>query len=313
MKNSKIYLAGHNGMVGKAVFKKLFDSGYENILVSNKEEVDLRRQESVENFIYFNRPDIVIIAAARVGGILANMNYPAEFLYDNAMIELNIIHAAYKYDVRKLVFISSSCSYPKDSKLPIKESNLTNGYFESTNEPLAIAKVLGVKMTEYYSRQFGSNFISLMPTNLYGPHDYFHLKNGHVLPALMRRFHEAVLNSEEVIEVWGTGNPLREFMYVEDFADAVLFMLENYCDFEHVNIGTGVETSIRDLSQMLKQLTGFKGEIIFNDKYPDGMYRKVLDISKASSKGWNYSTSLYEGLKKTYDWFKEVYPNVRGI
>lgn len=313
MKKSKIYLSGHNGMVGKAIYKRLDASGYKNILTSDKDELDLRDQNSVEKFISSNKPDIIIIAAAKVGGILANMNYPADFLYDNAMIELNIIHAAHKNNVKKLVFISSSCSYPKDSKLPIKESYLTNGYFESTNEPIAIAKVLGVKMTEYYRRQFGSNFISLMPTNLYGPHDYFHLNHGHVLPALMRRFHEAVFNSEDTIQVWGSGKPLREFLHVDDFAGAVVFMLENYDGVEHVNIGTGVETSIRELSEMLKEVTGYKGEIIFNENYPDGMYRKVLDVKKALAIGWQYSTPLDEGLKSTYEWFKINYPKVRGV
>ena len=312
IKNKKVFLAGHNGMVGIAIYNSLVDSGYTNIITASRDELDLTNQRDVESFISINRPDIVIIAAAKVGGILANMTFPADFLYDNSMITMNLIHFSYKYDVKKLLFISSSCSYPREASQPISENQLTSGYFEKTNEPLAISKVLGVRMTEYYRTQHGCNFISLMPTNLYGPNDYFDNQNSHVLPALLRRFHEAKINKDSTVKIWGTGKPLREFLHVNDFANAALFMLENYNDKEHINIGSGIEISIRDLASKIKEVVGFNGEVIFDDSKPDGMYRKVLDLSKSKNLGWYHKIELEDGLKSTYDWFRDNYPNIRG-
>jgi GDP-L-fucose synthase len=312
-KSKKIFLAGHNGMVGKSILSKLLAGKYEQILTIDKEKLDLRDQKQVDEFVCENRPDVIIIAAGKVGGILANMNYPVDFLFDNTMIYLNLMNSAKKFNVEKVVFISSSCSYPKNTTQPIKESQLTSGYFEHTNEPLAISKVLGVRLTEYYRRQYGVNYISLMPTNLFGPNDNFDLENSHVLPALMRRIHEAKINNEQEVIVWGSGKPLREFLYVEDFAEAVLFLLDNYDGSEHINVGSGIEVSISDLALKLKKIIDYKGKLIFDISKPDGMLRKVLDLSKVRKLGWKNKTDLNSGLIETYKWFLMNYPNIRGF
>jgi GDP-L-fucose synthase len=312
-KNEKIFLAGHNGMVGKSLHQRLIKLGYKNIIVINRTDLDLRNQTDVMEFFKKMRPDYVILAAGRVGGIMANMSYPAEFLYDNATIYLNVIHFAHQFKVKKLLFISSSCSYPKDTSIPIKESQLTSGVFEPTNEPLAIAKVMAMRMIEYYRRQYNCNFVTLMPTNLYGPNDYFDDKDAHVMPALMRRIYEAKLNNSKEVVIWGTGKPIREFLYIEDFTDSVIFMLDKYDEQEHINIGSGDEVSIEELANLLKNSLGFEGKLTFDSSKPDGMFRKNLDITKATMLGWKSKTNLLLGIRITCDWFINNYPNVRGI
>lgn len=314
LKNKKIYLAGHTGMVGSAILRELQNNGYKNVIYKELSELDLRNQSEVENFFDFNRPEIVIIAAAKVGGILANNTYRAEFLYDNLMIEANLIHASYLNKVEKAVFLGSSCIYPKLAPQPLKEEYLLTDTLEFTNEPYAIAKITGIKLCESYYRQYGCNYISAMPTNLYGPNDNFNLETSHVLPALIRKFHEAKINEKESVTIWGTGKPLREFMYVEDLANAIVFMMENI-DAEdlyekgitHLNVGSGKDITISDLAKLISEIVGFNGKIEYDSSKPDGTPRKLMDITRLNSLGWEYKTELKDGIVKTYNFFKEKY------
>lgn len=312
--NKKIYLAGHTGMVGSAILRELQKHNYTNIVEKDIDRLDLRKQKDVEDFFHLYRPEIVIIAAAKVGGILANNTYRAEFLYDNLMIEANLIHASYLNEVEKVVFLGSSCIYPKLAPQPLKEEYLLSDYLEFTNEPYAIAKIAGIKLCENYYRQYGCNFISVMPTNLYGPHDNFNLETSHVLPALIRKFHEAKIRSEKTVTIWGTGKPLREFMYVEDLANAIVFMMEkiNAKDLyengiTHINVGSGKEISITELAKIVAEITEFKGKIKYDSSKPDGTPRKLMDVTRLNSLGWKYKTELKDGILKTYNFFKENY------
>ncbi|WP_121355474.1 GDP-L-fucose synthase [Flavisolibacter nicotianae] len=304
-KNSKIYVAGHRGMVGSAIVRKLRAEGFESIVTRSSAELDLRNQQAVADFFEAEKPDYVILAAAKVGGIHANNVYRADFLYDNLMIESNIIHSAYVNDVRKLLFLGSSCIYPKLAPQPIREDHLLTGLLEQTNEPYAIAKIAGIKLCEAYRDQYGCNFISAMPTNLYGQGDNYHLENSHVLPALLRKFDTAVKEGAEEVEVWGTGTPLREFMYVDDLADACFFLMEQYDERGFVNVGTGEEVTIKELAETVAEVTGFQGKIVFNSNKPDGTPRKLMDSSRLHSLGWRHRISLKEGLQKAYGHFQQ--------
>jgi len=306
-KSSKIFVAGHRGLVGSAIVRKLQKEGYTNLILKGREEVDLTRQEEVEKFFEKERPEYVFLAAAKVGGIHANRTYPAEFIYQNLMIECNVIHSAYKCGVKKLLFLGSSCIYPRECPQPMKEEYLLSGYLEPTNEAYAVAKIAGLKLCQYYKRQYGSNFISCMPTNLYGPNDNFDLNTSHVIPALIRKFHEAKINNKPYVEVWGTGKPLREFLHVDDLADACLFLMQNYDDEIWINVGSGEEVSIAELANMIKEIVGYKGRIVFNPDMPDGTPRKLLDISRLKSLGWEKKISLFDGLRSTYEWYVENY------
>ena len=302
----KIWVAGHNGMVGKAVVRLLEKKSCE-ILTSDRHSLDLTIQTDVNNWVANNKPEIVIICAAKVGGILANDSYPAEFLYQNLMIEANIIHAAYENNVDKLLFLGSSCIYPKHAEQPMKETALLTGPLEETNEWYALAKIAGIKLCQAYRTQYGADFISAMPTNLYGPHDNFDLQSSHVLPALLRKTHEAKINNQNEIKVWGTGEPLREFMHVDDCAEGIIFLLENFSDLSHVNIGTGEEISIRELTEIIKSAVGFNGTTKFDASKPNGAPRKLLDTSKINNLGWYPKIKLKSGLSETYDWYLENY------
>jgi len=304
-KDSKIYVAGHRGLVGSAIVRKLISEGYNNLVLKTHNELDLTRQEDVESFFERERPEYVFVAAAKVGGIYANNTYPAEFIYNNLMIECNVIHSAFKYDVKKLLFLGSSCIYPRDCPQPMKEEYLLSGYLEKTNEAYAIAKIAGLKLCQYYKKQYGANFISCMPTNLYGPNDNFDLQNSHVIPALLRKFHEAKINNMPYVEVWGTGKPLREFLYVDDLADACLFLMNNYDGDMWINVGSGEEVSIAQLANIIKEVVDYKGEIVFNANYPDGTPRKLLDVIKLGNLGWYSKTNLKDGLEITYQWFSK--------
>jgi len=312
IKNKKIYLAGHNGMVGSAIFKQLKKNGFVNVITAEFPSLDLRNQKSVEDFLAEKKPEVVIIAAAKVGGILANNTYRAEFIYDNLMIQNNLIHFSYLNKVEKLIFLGSSCIYPKLAPQPLKEEYLLSGYLEYTNEPYAIAKIAGIKMCENYYKQYGCNFISAMPTNLYGYNDNFDLQTSHVLPALIRKFHEAKTINKPFVEIWGTGKPLREFLFVDDLAEAILFLLENVdaenlysLGISQLNIGTGKDISIFDLAKLISEIVEYKGEIVFDTTKPDGTPRKLMDVSRINSLGWKYKTELKEGIQKTYEWFLE--------
>ncbi len=311
-KEKKIYLAGHTGMVGSAIKRRLEENGYKNLLVKDFPGLDLMRQDETEKLFEDEKPEVVIVAAAKVGGILANNTYRAEFIYDNLMIEANVINAAYKNDVEKLIFLGSSCIYPKLAPQPLKEEYLLSGYLEFTNEPYAIAKIAGLKLCENYYRQYGCNFYSAMPTNLYGSHDNFDLQTSHVLPALIRKFYEAKKNNDKSVTIWGTGKPLREFLYVEDLADAMIFMMENVeakdiyeNEISHLNIGIGKDISIIDLAKLISNIIDYEGDIVCDSSKPDGTPRKLLDVSRINNLGWKYKTELREGLVKTYKWFNE--------
>lgn len=303
-KESKIYVAGHRGLVGSAIVRDLKSKGYENIIGRTHSELNLTNQSDVRRFFENEKPEYVFLAAAKVGGINANNTYPAEFIYDNLVMECNVIKAAHDYGVKKLLFLGSTCIYPKMAPQPIKEEYLLSGYLEPTNEAYAIAKIAGLEMCKFFKRQYGDNFISCMPTNLYGPNDNFDLKNSHVLPAMIRKFHEAKVNNSDTVELWGTGKPLREFLYVDDMADACVFLMENYKGEEHVNIGTGEEIAIKELSEMIKEIVGFDGKIVFNPSMPDGTPRKLTSIEKLHSLGWKHKISLNEGIMKAYEWYK---------
>lgn len=297
-KNSKIYIAGHRGMVGSAIYKKLQSEGFQNFVFRTSKELDLRNQQAVADFFAKEKPEYVFLAAAKVGGILANNTYRAEFLYDNLMIQNNIIHQSYVNNVKKLMFLGSSCIYPKMAPQPLKEEYLLTGFLEHTNEPYAIAKIAGIKMCENYRNQYGCNFISVMPTNLYGPGDNYDLKKSHVLPALVRKFIEAKQENRPSVEVWGTGSPLREFLYSDDLADACYFLMQNYDEKEFVNIGVGEDISIKDLALLIKKLVGYEGNLHFDTSKPDGTPRKLMDVSKLTELGWKAKTSLEEGIKQ---------------
>ncbi len=315
MKNTKIYIAGHKGMVGSAVARKYESEGYHNLLMADYPGLDLTKQEQVESFIEREMPEQIIVAAAKVGGILANNTYRAEFLYDNLMIEANIIHAAHKYGIEKLLFLGSSCIYPKMAPQPLKEEYLLTGSLEYTNEPYAVAKIAGIKLCENYYKQYGSNFFSVMPTNLYGPGDNFDLKASHVLPALIRKIHESKIQSEITSEkpelmVWGSGKPKREFLFVEDLADAIFYLMNNIDakdlyenDLTHINIGTGEDLTISELVNTIINVIGFKGEIKYDTSKPDGTPRKLMDVSRINELGWKHKTILIDGIEKTYDWY----------
>ncbi|MGU8132228.1 GDP-L-fucose synthase [Clostridium perfringens] len=306
-KNSKIYVAGHRGLVGSAIVRNLEEKGFNNIICRTHKELDLTNQNEVRKFFEEERPEYVFLAAAKVGGIHANNTYPADFIYENLMIQNNVIKAAHDFEVKKLLFLGSTCIYPKMAPQPIKEDYLLTGSLEETNEAYAVAKIAGLEMCKFFKRQYGDNFISCMPTNLYGPNDNFDLKNSHVLPALIRKFHEAKVNNSKFVEVWGTGKPLREFLYVDDMADACVFLMENYDGEQHVNIGTGVEVSIRELAETVKDVVGFEGELVFNTDMPDGTPRKLTTVDKLNSLGWKHKVDLNNGITMAYDWFLENY------
>lgn len=302
-KSSKIYVAGHRGMVGSAILRALQRHGFQNLIFATSNELDLRDSQSVKAFFENEKPEYVFDAAAKVGGIYANNTYPAEFLYDNLMMQNNIIHSAYLNKVKKLMFLGSSCIYPKLAEQPLKESSLLSGYLEPTNEAYAVAKIAGIKMCEYYRKQYGCNFISAMPTNMYGYGDNYHPQNSHVLPALLRRFHEAKESGATSVTIWGSGKPVREFMFADDLAEACVFLMENYSEAEFINVGTGEEVSILELAMLIGETVGFKGEITFDSSKPDGTPRKLMDSSKLHNLGFKHKTSLKEGLKLTYQDF----------
>lgn len=299
-KSSKIFIAGHRGMVGSALVRKLQKEGFTNIITRTSKELDLRNQLAVKEFFETEKPEYVFLAAAKVGGIHANNTYRAEFLYDNLIMEANVIHEAHNNKVEKLLFLGSSCIYPKMAPQPLKESYLLTGTLEYTNEPYAIAKIAGIKLCESYRDQYGANFISAMPTNLYGPNDNYDLNNSHVLPALLRKFHEAKVNNAPNVVVWGTGSPLREFLHVDDLADACYYLMLNYNEKELVNVGSGTDVSIKDLALLVKKTVGYEGELVFDTTKPDGTPRKLMDVSKLEGLGWRYSISLEEGISKVY-------------
>ncbi|WFP52047.1 GDP-L-fucose synthase [Methylomonas sp. EFPC3] len=311
-KNSKIYLAGHRGMVGSAIYRQLSDAGYQNIVVRTHAELDLTDQAAVREFLASEKPDWVVLAAAKVGGIHANNEYPAEFIYQNLMIEANVVHAAWLANCRKLLFLGSSCIYPKFAEQPMREEALLTGVLESTNEPYAIAKIAGIKLCESYNRQYGVDYRSVMPTNLYGENDNFHLENSHVIPALVRKFHDAKINNAQTVEVWGTGKAMREFLHVDDMAAACIHVMGlseaeyKSCTepmLSHLNVGTGTDVTIRELAETIGRVVGFQGEISWNTSKPDGTPRKLMDVSKLKSLGWEPKIGLEEGLSATYKWF----------
>ena len=303
--NSKIYIAGHNGMVGSAICRKLNSLGYHNLILKSSKDLDLRNQKQTQDFFKKEQPEFVFLAAAKVGGILANSTFKADFIYDNLMIQNNVIKSAHNYGVEKLLFLGSSCIYPKDSLQPIKEQYLLSGYLESTNEPYAIAKIAGLKMCEYFREQYGCNFISAMPTNLYGPNDNFDPKTSHVFAALIKKFHDAKINNQPKVELWGSGSPKREFLHVDDLANALIFLMENYDSKETINVGTGKDISIKELSYSMQNIIGFNGDIEWNTSMPDGTARKLLDVSKINNLGWKADIKLNKGIALTYDWYTE--------
>nr|WP_314865778.1 GDP-L-fucose synthase [uncultured Flavobacterium sp.] len=304
-KSSKIYIAGHRGMVGSSILRALKAKGYSNFLLKTSAELDLRNQQAVADFFALEKPDYVFLAAAKVGGIVANNTYRADFIYENMMIQSNVIHQAYLNGVKKLLFLGSSCIYPKLAPQPLKEEYLLTGLLEPTNEPYAIAKIAGIKMCDAYREQYGCNFISVMPTNLYGPNDNYDLNNSHVLPALLRKFITAKNNGDSSVTIWGTGSPLREFLHADDLADACLFLMETHNDSGLVNIGVGEDISILNLAQLVKQIVGFEGEILTDSTKPDGTPRKLMDVSKLTHLGWKASISLEKGIKRVYEEIKD--------
>jgi GDP-L-fucose synthase len=304
-KNSRIYVAGHRGLVGSAILRRLRAEGYSNLLVRTHKELDLMRQAKVESFFKTEKPEYVFLAAAKVGGIMANNSYPAEFIYENLAIQTNVIHASYKAGVEKLLFLGSSCIYPRECPQPMKEEYLLSGKLEPTNEPYAVAKIAGIRMCQSYNRQYETRFISVMPTNAYGPGDDFDPETSHALPALMRKFHDAKTEARDVVTVWGSGAPRREFLHADDLADACLFIMKHYDENEIINIGVGKDTTIRELSELVKEIVGFKGEILYDNSKPDGTPRKLMDVSRLNSLGWQPKISLREGIEMTYRWYVE--------
>ncbi len=304
--DSKIYIAGHRGMVGSAIVRALQQRGFNRLITRTSSELDLRDQAAVRRFFELEKPEFVFLAAAKVGGIYANNTYRADFIYENLMIEANVIHSAHEFKVSKLLFLGSSCIYPKMAQQPLKEEALLTGLLEATNEPYAIAKIAGIKLCEAYRDQYASNFISAMPTNLYGPNDNYDLMNSHVLPAMIRKFHTAKVKGLEKVELWGDGSPLREFLHVDDLAEASLFLMENYNERLFVNVGTGEDLSIRDLSQMIQRIVGFEGKVEWNTDKPNGTPRKLMDVSRIESFGWKHRIQLEEGIKSVYELFKKL-------
>lgn len=304
-KTDKIYVAGHRGLVGSAIVRSLQKKGYENIIGRTHSELDLTCQQAVRDFFEAERPKVVVLAAAKVGGIHANETAPAEFAYENMQIQCNVIKCAHDFGVKKLLFLGSTCIYPRMAPQPIPEDALLTGPLETTNEAYAIAKIAGLEMCKFYKKQYGDDFISCMPTNLYGPHDNYDLSGSHVMPAIIRKFHEAKLSGAPRVELWGTGAPLREFLYVDDMADACVFLLEHYSGEQHVNIGTGKEVTIKELAELVKRITGYEGEIFWNSAMPDGTPRKLTDVSKLHGLGWKHKVELEEGVRLAYDWFRE--------
>jgi len=310
--NDKIYIAGHRGLVGSAIVRQLESKGFTNLLMRTRKELDLTNQAKVQGFFQQERPDYVILAAAKVGGIHANNTYPADFIYQNMMIEANVINSAYENKVKRLLFLGSTCIYPKAVEQPMREDALLTDTLEPTNEPYALAKIAGIKLCESYNRQHGTDFRSVMPTNLYGINDNFHLENSHVIPALMRRFHEAKVNNDAEVLVWGTGNAMREFLYVDDMAEASLFVLEldektyqanTKSMLSHINVGTGKDVTIREMAETMKEVVGYEGRLVFDKTQPDGTPRKLIDVTRLEKMGWKYSVDLKEGLKRVYDWY----------
>jgi len=310
-KSDKIYVAGHRGLVGSAIVRSLKAKGYSNIIGRTHKELDLTNQQAVRSFFETEKPDAVVLAAAKVGGINANNTYPAEFAYENMQIQCNVIKSCHDFNVKKLLFLGSTCIYPKMAPQPIPEDALLTGPLEETNEAYAIAKISGLEMCKFFKRQYGDNFISCMPTNLYGPYDNYELQGSHVMPAMIRKFHEAKKSNAASVELWGTGSPLREFLYVDDMADACVFLLENYDGEQHVNIGTGKELSIKELAELVKDTVGFEGEIVWNTAMPDGTPRKLTDVSKLNGLGFTAKVDLEEGVKLAYQWFKDNVENAR--
>jgi GDP-L-fucose synthase len=301
--HSPIFIAGHNGLVGSAIYRELRSRGYQNLILHNSSELNLSDQAAVNSFFAQTKPEYVFLCAAKVGGIKANIDYPAQFIYENLMIQSNVIHAAYKNGVKKLLFLGSSCIYPRDCPQPIKEEYLLTSPLERSNDNYALAKIAGLKMCQSYNKQYGTNFISCMPTNLYGPGDNFSLNNSHVLPALIRKIYQAKIANLPNVVIWGSGNALREFLYIDDMADAAIYLMQNYNGNTPVNIGTGIDISIRELANQIKQSIGFNGELIFDTSMPDGTPRKLLDVSLAEQLGWHAQTNLTTGIQKTLDWY----------
>ena len=302
-KNAKIYIAGHRGMVGSAIYRKLVKEGYSNLITRTSAELDLRNQQAVKDFFNAEKPDYVFLAAAKVGGIIANNTYRADFLYENLAIQNNVIHQAYENGVQKLMFLGSSCIYPKLAPQPLKEEYLLTGLLEETNEPYAIAKIAGIKMADAYRDQYGCNFISVMPTNLYGYNDNYHPQNSHVLPALIRKFHEAKTNATPEVIIWGSGSPMREFLFADDLADACYFLMESYNERNLINIGTGVDLTIKDLALLIKKVVGYDGALTFDSTKPDGTPRKLMDVTKLHQLGWKHQIELEEGIQLAYQDF----------
>lgn len=312
-KNSKIYIAGHRGMVGSAVKRKLEREGYENLICRTSSKLDLRDQQAVKSFFSEEQPDVVVDAAARVGGIMANSEYPWQFLYENLEIQNNIISSAHEQKVGKLIFLGSSCIYPKHADQPMSEDSLLTAPLEPTNQWYAIAKIAGVKMVDALRRQYDRDYVSLMPTNLYGPNDNFDLKTSHVLPAMIRKFHEAKENGHTTVPLWGTGSPMREFLHVDDVADAVFFTLNNKMEYDLYNVGTGKDITIKDLAQLIQGIVGHRGKINWDTSKPDGTPRKLMDVSRMTEAGWTYNIELEDGIRKTYDWFKENLNEIKEV
>lgn len=305
--NSKIYVAGHKGLVGSAILRALQSKGYHNLILRTSSEVDLRNREEVHRLFEQEKIDCVFLAAAKVGGIAANNDYPADFIRDNLLIQTNVIDAAYRFNVEKLLFLGSTCIYPKFAPQPLKEEYLLSGELEPTNQPYAIAKIAGINMCQSYNRQYGTKYISVMPTNMYGPHDNFDLKTSHVLPALIRKFHDAKENNVPTVEVWGTGSPKREFLHSDDLAEACLFLMDHYNDSEIINVGVGSDISIKELAELIQSIVGYQGQIVFNSSIPDGTPRKLVDVTKINHLGWEAKISLEDGLRSVYQSFQKEY------
>ncbi len=310
-KDSKIYIAGHRGMVGSAIHRKLQEKGFTNFVVKTSKELDLRNQQAVSDFFQNEKPQYVFMAAAKVGGIIANNTYRADFLYENLAIQNNVIHSSYENKVTKLMFLGSSCIYPKMAPQPLKEDYLLSGFLEETNEPYAIAKIAGIKLCEAYRTQYGCDFISVMPTNLYGPNDNYDLQNSHVLPAMIRKFHEAKTHGSESVTLWGTGSPMREFLYADDLAEACVYLMENYSEPEFINVGTGKDVTIKELAETVNKIIGFEGKLVWDTSKPDGTPRKLMDVSKLHAQGWKHKINLKEGISLAYQDFLEHHETLR--
>ena len=306
-KNSKIFVAGHRGLVGSAIVRTLQNEGFDNLILRTRAELDLTNQQAVEEFFAKEKPEYVFLSAAKVGGIMANKTHPAEFIYENLTIQTNIIHSSHKNNVKKLLFLGSSCIYPRNCHQPMKEEYLLSGELEPTNKAYSLAKIAGIAMCQSYNEQYGTNFISLMPSNVYGPHDNFDLESAHVVPSVINKFHNAKINNDQQVVMWGTGSAMREFLHVDDLADACLFLMQNYNDSSIINVGSGEDVTIKELTEIVSDVVGYEGKIIWDTTKPDGMPRKLVDVSKLHSLGWKHDTHLHEGIASTYEWFKENY------